>query len=278
MNQLALQSLAQLIYDYCGLHFMQNLAMLERKLTPRLAELGHTIGEYRRRLETAPEEWPIVIELLTINETYFYREEHQLEQFQHTVLPELMQRVRERPIRVWSAACSTGEEPYTLGMLAVQKGIFLPESIRIVASDINERVLQIGRSGVYGKGSLSFRRMPKSLLEQYMEDTEWGFQIKDSVKKLVSFEKINLLELESRKELEGFDVIFCRNVLIYFDVPTIQKVVQSLYRLLSPGGYLFLGHADSIIGMGIPLQTINAPNTFYYKKGFENENIRSIGS
>jgi len=275
MKLYGLQQLAQLIYAHCGLHFFSNLSMLERKMERRIEELHLSHIEYCQFIQNHPEEWDKIIEILTINETYFYREEHQLQEFQVTVLPNLKERITHRPLRIWSAACSTGEEPYTLSMLALETGLFSTDSFRIFATDINHHVLRTAQRGVYGKHSLSFRRMPQVFLDKYFQVTEKGFEIAEKVKEPVTFQQLNLLECNNYGQFYGMDIIFCRNVFIYFDQETNRKVISQLYDMLSPGGYLFLGHADTITGIDIELETISTSNTFYYRKGVSDAAIWS---
>lgn len=266
MEQITLKQLAQLVYDYCGLNFFSNLSSLKSKTIKRITKLGLSYWEYCGYLKTVPQEWEVLIELLTINETYFFREENQLQELQ-SLLPQWCNCSKDQPLRIWSAACATGEEPYTLAIQLAESGILPLEHVQIVGTDINKKVIEIARRGWYHKNSLSFRRIFPQILDKYFLFQNEGYQVKDYLKQMVSFQDLNLLEEEKLKELDHFDVIFYRNLLIYFDLETTKRVITNLERALTDGGYLFLGHAESITGMNTKFKTINTPATFYYQKG-----------
>ncbi|WEG11269.1 protein-glutamate O-methyltransferase CheR [Pullulanibacillus sp. KACC 23026] len=262
-----LEKLSDMIYDYCGLVFIDRLDTLRDKLGKRLIELELTAWEYGDFLMHNSPEWDVLVELLTINESYFYREENQLNECCSIVLPQLKEINKYRPIRIWSAACSTGEEPYTLSMLIHESGQILPGNVEIMATDINKKVLEKAKKGWYKDGSLAFRRIPKHLLENYFTEEEGGYQIKPYIQKMVTFRHLNLLDDKKiDEEIGKVDIILCRNVLIYFDQLMINKVIESLYRVLTPGGFLFLGHAESIKDSGLGLKKVNTHRTFYYRK------------
>lgn len=266
MENLALNHLGKIIYDYCGLNYLTNLSSLNMKISKRLVELNlHTLWSYIRFLEKNESEWDHLIQLLTINETYFYREDKQLLIYQNTILPQLKN--RNSKIKIWSAGCSTGEEPYSLAILTKDSGLFGLNEIEIIGTDINKKVLNVANSGTYNKNSLSFRRIPPLWLQTYFHETSSDYVIKDCVKDIVTFQYFNLIDEIENYEKEAYDVIFCRNVLIYFDEETIKKVVTSFYHALKKGGYLFLGHAETITKFNIGFETINKDGTFYYRKG-----------
>lgn len=268
MGNLGLQQLGQLVYEYCGLNYLNNLPSLEMKTAKRLQELDLTsMWSYLRVLEESKAEWDLLIEVLTINETYFYREDKQLLVFQHKVLPSVLSTKPTQPIKVWSAACSTGEEPYSLAMTVVDSGMYSSNEVRIVGTDINKKVLQFATAGMYSKRSLSFRRIPQTWLETYFTDVTDEYEVRDTIKQMVSFKYLNLLDEEKMSDEQEYDVIFCRNVFIYFDQETIKKIATSFYHSLKKGGLLFLGHAETISNMGIGFETINTDGTFYYRKG-----------
>lgn len=264
MEELALNQLAKIVYDYCGLNYLNNLSSLKMKICKHLQELNiQSVWGYIRFLEENPSEWEYFIELLTVNETYFYREDKQLYVFQNKILQELIS--SNRPVKIWSAGCSTGEEPYSLAMLTVDSNIE-ENKIQIIGTDINQRVLRVAKSGIYSKNSLSFRRIPPHWLQTYFHETSTDYEVKDHIKNMVSFHYLNLLDEVANGKNEEFDVIFCRNVLIYFDQETIKKVVTAFYHALKKGGYLFLGHAETISQLDIGFETINTNGTFYYIK------------
>ncbi|MFV8829055.1 CheR family methyltransferase [Alkalihalobacterium sp. APHAB7] len=265
MNQFSIKHFSQLVYQKCGLNYLNNLVALENKIMKRIHELQlNSLWEYCRYLEELPAEWDRAVEILTINETYFYREENQLVELKNVVLPLIKQNGGK--VRIWSAACSTGEEPYTLAMMIKETGLFRPDEFEIVATDINKRVIGVAKNGFYNKASLSFRRIPDELLKKYFVKDPTGYTVTNEIKEQVQFKYLNLLDESSMKEMLHFDVIFCRNVLIYFDQETIKKVTTNFFHSLKKDGYLFLGHSENISTFNLGYKTINTPSTFYYKK------------
>ncbi|OCA81953.1 CheR family methyltransferase [Pseudobacillus wudalianchiensis] len=267
MESFALKQLTQMVYEYCGLNYQTNSASLETKIAGRLQQLHVSVWEYIRLLEQSTAEWDVLVELLTINETYFYREDKQLAVYQNEVLPELIAQNPDRTLQVWSAACSSGEEPYSLAITTIDSGLCPPQKVAIKGTDINKKVLQAAASGIYNKQSLSFRRIPDRWLKHYFIEQPDAFRVIEPVKSMVAFEQLNLLDSFKMGNLrQQYDVIFCRNVLIYFDSETIKKVASYFYQALKGGGYLFLGHAENISTMGIGFQTMSKNGTFYYRK------------
>lgn len=262
MENVALQQLAKVVYGYCGLNYTNNLHALDMKLAKRLHMLAiKTPWRYINYLQAHPEEWHEVVELLTINETYFYREDKQLNVYQQRILPTLPEGAR-----VWSAACSTVEEPYSLAIMTEQAGK-TAKDVHILGTDINQRVLQIAKNGQYAKRSLAFRRIPEQWLSSYFIEVSQYYQVVPTIQQMVTFDYLNLLDIVENGPQSQFDVIFCRNVLIYFDEETVKRVVKGFYRALKKGGHLFLGHAETISQFDIGFETVHSEGTFYYKKG-----------
>ncbi|MEW6052230.1 MAG: protein-glutamate O-methyltransferase CheR [Nitrospirota bacterium] len=245
--------LRDFIRDYCGIFFDDDSKyLLEKRLSRRIRLLHFSnFREYFRYLlyhKKRDEELSSIIDILTVNETYFFREQNQLRTFSEEILPELKETNDDiRSVRIWSAGCSTGEEPYTLAMLILEKRRFQEWKVEIFGSDINQRVLQVARSGIYRKNS--FRTTEPYFLTKYFEEKEGGFRISDSVRQYVNFSHLNLLDPFKVRLVGKVDVIFCRNVLIYFDYPSRKKVIDMFYERLSGGGYLLLGHAESLINI-----------------------------
>ena len=241
------------IRDFCGIFFDDDSRyLLEKRLSRRVRTLHfNTFREYYRYLlyhRNRDEELASIIDILTVNETYFFREQNQLKTFSEEILPELKLTNRDtRRLRIWSAGCSTGEEPYTIAMLVLEKGYFYGWNIEIFGSDINQRVLQTARSGLYRKNS--FRTTEPYYLKKYFREENSSSRIADSVKQHVNFSHLNLLDPFKVKLVGSMDVIFCRNVMIYFDQPSRKKVIGMFYERLVEGGYLLLGHAESLINI-----------------------------
>ena len=252
--------------------------ILEFKLQKRLQDLGlNSFREYviflkynRRKKEEIDQ----LINIVTTNETYFFRENFQLRAFSEEILPEILESKKKYPyssINIWSAGCSSGEEPYTIAMLILETCRFRPECnngnllINIFANDINYEMLSKARNGIYG--SSSFRATPLRFLEKYfIKLPDRRYRIKDEVKSLVSFSRLNLLDLEKIRLLPSFDIVFCRNVMIYFDSDSRKKLIENLYDRLLPGGYLLLGHSESLINISTRFNLVNLKNDIVYQK------------
>ncbi len=263
--------LRELIRDYCGIYFDDGSRyLLEKRLSARLrANNISNFRDYYRYLRydgNRENELAAVIDVLTVNETYFFREKNQLLSFSEEILPELRERNRfSRKLRIWSAGCSTGEEPYTIGMLVLDSNLFNGWDIEIIGSDINRRVLQAARRGIYRKNS--FRCIDDYYVEKYFEPLGDGsFRITDRVKRLLNFGYLNLLDPVKMRFIGKTDVVFCRNALIYFDMQSRKKVVDGFYNILAEGGYLLLGHAESLINMSTAFTLKHLRRDLVYQK------------
>lgn len=247
--------------------------LLENRLTPRLRELGMTsFGAYLAYLQQTPRNKPEekrLFDLVTTNETSFFRNTPQLEVFRKHVLPELLERNRKlSPLRlhIWSAGCSTGEEPYTLGIICQEVlGAELPRwRIRITAHDISEAVLQTAKQGFYSDHAL--RTTPKHVVQTYFEQHEDRYRIKAGIRNMVRFGQFNLNDSAQLKRMERADIIFCRNVIIYFDTDMKRRVIQSFAEHLDPGGYLFIGHSESLHNLSDVFEAKHFPGAMVYRK------------
>jgi len=258
------------VRDYCGIYFDDDSRYLLEKRLSRRVQLHHfsNFREYYRYLlyhRNRDEELTSIIDIITVNETYFFREQNQLRTFSEELLPELRQTNKDRKrLRIWSAGCSTGEEPYTLAMLILEKGLFHGWTVEIFGSDINQRVLQVARSGIYRKNS--FRTTEPYFLDKYFKTEDGFFRISDSVKQHVNFSHLNLLDPFKVKLVGTMDVVLCRNVLIYFDHPSRKKVIDMFYERLVDGGYLLLGHAESLINISAAFTLRHFKHDMVYQK------------
>ncbi|MBI5101461.1 MAG: protein-glutamate O-methyltransferase CheR [Nitrospirae bacterium] len=259
-----------IIRDYCGLFFDDSSRyLLEKRLSRRVR--SHHLDDFRdyyrflRYDRNSSQELSEIMDILTVNETYFFREQNQLKAFSQEILEELKHtNAARKTLRIWSAGCSTGEEPYTVGMLINEKTEFRDWDIEIYGSDINQRVLQTARRGVYRKNS--FRTTEPYFLSRYFVEEEGGSRIADAIKKNVNFSYLNLLDPFKMKFLGKMDVIFCRNVLIYFDTVSRKKVIENFHDRLNDGGYLLLGHAESLINISTAFNLKHFKNDMVYQK------------
>ncbi len=263
-----------LIYNYSGLYFADdNRFLLERRLSLRLTQLQlatfHDYYYYLRYDHNKDQELSDIMDVLTTNETYFFREAFQLRAFSEEIIPELTaakSAKKDRTLRIWSAGCSTGEEPYTIAMLLLDRPELLGWRIEIVGTDISQRVLHQARKGVYG--SSSFRVTGDSYKQRYFNEQEGGFRIADRVRELVTFSRLNLYDQSRFLVLGKMDIVFCRNVIIYFDLPAKKRVVEQFYGSLNPGGFLLLGHSESLMNITTAFKLRHLKNDMVYEKPF----------
>ena len=239
--------------------------LLQSRLQTRLAKRGFaSFEDYARFLkygEGRAEEFHELASTLTNNETYFFREPAQLKSLVSAMFPPTGAMLPS--LRVWSAACSTGEEPYSLAMTLLETGRIMESAISILASDISPRVLEICDKGYYR--ALSFRATQPDMIQKYFSPAGDGFLISDRVKRLVKFFRLNLMDEGAIAGVGKMDAIFCRNVLIYYDKPTQKRVVEAFFHALRPGGYLFLGHAESLFHLTDLYEPIVQPDTIVYR-------------
>ncbi|MBI3622000.1 MAG: protein-glutamate O-methyltransferase CheR [Nitrospirae bacterium] len=262
--------LHELIYQHCGLRFdSQNKSLLESRLQSRLRHCQcasfrdyYLYLRYDRRRE---EELAECIDLVAVHETYFFREINQLQDFVRELLPEFMKKPNQpRTLRIWSAGCSTGEEPYSLAMLLLDEPSLRGWDINIIATDISPRVLQQARRGIYRESS--FRVMDPNYLSRYFEPAPGGMKLLEPPRQPVTFLCLNLFDQHRQGLIWGMDFIFCRNVMIYFDAAAKQRVAELFYDKLNPGGSLLLGHAESLLNISTAFQLRHLSHDLVYQK------------
>ncbi len=248
------QAFRDMIYRSIGVNLTEaKRALTISRLSRRLKELQlQTIGEYLRYVEKNPGELEIMFNLITTNVTKFFRESHHFDFLNQEYLPHLEAMAssdQDKQIRAWSAGCSTGEEPYTMAIVlneffSKKKGW----KIKILASDINTETLKKAAEGVYSRKEVEGISYP--LLKKYFKlgtgSNEGLFKVKDELKRLVTFRRVNLTAEEDFPIKQGLNFIFCRNVFIYFDKETQTRVLRKFNAHLVPGGVLMLGHSESI--------------------------------
>lgn len=264
--------LRDLVHSYCGIYFDDGSKFLvERRLARRLEERQvRTFEEYYHFLRydrKRDEELAVLVDNLTTNETYFFRESPQLRAFTEELLPELRTTLADRKVlRIWSAGCSTGEEPYTIAMLLLESGDWWRDwQVEILGSDINQRVLHTARKGVYKKTSHRVST-PEMMKKYFVEEGKGDYRIIDTVRELVSFSYVNLLDPFKTSLINNMDVIFCRNVIIYFDRDAKKKVIESFHDKLRDNGYLLLGHSESLINISNAFVLRTLKNDMVYQK------------
>ncbi|MEO1171552.1 MAG: protein-glutamate O-methyltransferase CheR [Myxococcota bacterium] len=259
-----------LITEYCGIFFEDDFKYLvERRLQPRLPVYGfRSFREYYRllRYSDVSGEYDEIVERITTNETYFFRESYQLKAFTDEILPELM---RETDIggriRIWSAGCSTGEEPYTVSMLLNETPASKGFQFNIFGNDISRKVLRQARSGVFRESS--FRQTDPRYIERYFRPEGRGtWALNDEIRNQVTFGHLNLMDEAAMGLVNNVDVIFCRNVIIYFSPESRSRLISMFHRKLRPGGYLLLGHSESLVNLSTDFDLVPLKNDIVYRK------------
>lgn len=262
------------VYQVAGIFHPDNkLRFLEDRCGRRMKTLNIvSLREYYECLTVRPERQGELISLLneiTVGETCFFRNQPQLEAVRSLVLPKILEaraQVPLRLLRIWSAGCSTGEEPYTLAMLLLEEAPVRLKgwTIEILATDLNERSLNHARQAVYNP--YSTRNVTPYFRDKYFTRAGENLQVKAEVKALVKLSRLNLLDSARVAFMKGLDIIFCCNVLIYFDLLSKRHVIQHFYNNLLPHGYLFLGHSESMYGVNDDFRLVHLPSATAYMK------------
>lgn len=242
--------------------------LVERRLTPVAESLGHPdlralVANLRRTRDR--DTVRRVCEAMTTNESLFFRDGRPFELLRERILPDLMERRRnERRIRIWSAACSTGQEAYSVAMTLAEMGPRLQGwTVDILATDYVPDVVDRARAGTFNHFEVQ-RGLPVQMLVKYFEQGDGGWRIKEPIRRMVRFEQGNLLEPFGR--FGRFDIVFCRNVLIYFDVEGKRDVLARLERATPEDGYLFLGAAETALGVTDAWSVVPGSNTTLFQR------------
>ncbi|MFH1687332.1 MAG: protein-glutamate O-methyltransferase CheR [bacterium] len=273
MSNEEFEMIRDFIHEKSGIYFAENkMYLLKSRLSKRMESLG--IGGYRDyfyhiKYDSSQREFGQLMNLVTTNETSFYRNEPQLKSFAEEVLPQFIEDRKasgRKALRIWSAGCSTGEEPYTLAMIILER---LPDpsgwNIEIIANDISEQVLGTARAGAYS--GITLRNTAPYLLSKYFDRAPNGvFNIKQKVKSLVRFSQINLNDPRQLARYSNVDTVFCRNVMIYFSDEVKKRIVRGYYNALSPGGYLYVGHSETLHGISKAFKLVYLKNALVYQK------------
>ena len=273
ITQEEFRRLCDYLYRRTGLVFTEaRRYFVERRVTDRMAESGMTsFTNYFARLRGDLDgEVERFINALTVNETYFYREDHQLTCLTSDLLNE---RVRmKRPgeaLRIWSIPCSTGEEPYSIAIWLLENWPQVDaHDVEIIGSDIDTNVLKEARAGIFGERALM--RLTPKLIDKYFVASEPGrWQILDDLRQSVRFTAVNIVERSETRPHGLFDVIFCRNVLIYFDNSSRRVAAENLYENLAPGGYICLGHTKSMSRISPIFEVCRFADAIVYRRPLE---------
>lgn len=266
--------LRDFIYQQCGIYIAENRKYLvENRLSNRIKDLNlKSYSEYynflrfdaSKRLELNK-----LFEVVTTNETSFYRNPPQLQVFQEVVLKGAIEEARKsgkKRLRIWSAGCSTGEEPYTLAIILheVLRQEISTWDIKITANDLSEAVLASARRGVYSEYAL--RTTPKDIVARYFKQEDNSYKIDPKLKHVVSFGQINLSDKLQLSRVEKSQIVFCRNVIIYFDDDMKKRVINAFYDNLVPNGALLIGHSESLHNISRAFKPEHHTGTIVYRK------------
>jgi len=254
-----------------GIYFEDNKRyFVDRRLTARMQATGHkSCLLYLRfvQFQASQSEFQRLVNAMTVNETYFFREDYQLIALVDGVLDDV--RKRKRPgesIRIWSMPCSTGEEPYSIAIYLLEHWPGMAEAdVEIIGSDINSAVLDSAREGVFSDYAL--RSTPPSIVAKYFKQvSDTTHKLIPEIREAITFTQVNLSNPDETRSYRGFDIVFCRNLLIYFDSASRREAVECLYGALNPGGYVFLGHSESMSRISSLFTISKAADALVYQK------------
>ena len=264
-----LVTLCDFLYARTGMQFGESKRYyIDRRVADRMAQ-HHTksFGDYFALLRADAGETEQLINSFTINETYFYREEHQLACLSRSILPEII--ATKRPgdkIRIWSVPCSSGEEPYSIAIWLLENWALVDAyNVEIVGSDIDTDIMAQALAGNYGQRAVM--RLSPDLVQRYFTPLDDGrLQLIADLRESVTFTPANIMDPAAVARLGRFDVIFCRNLLIYFDAVARAQCMHTLFKSLVPGGYICLGHSESMSRISERFTTRRFPDAIVYQK------------
>jgi chemotaxis protein methyltransferase CheR len=265
LNDENFENFRNLIYNKSGIHFSNtNRTILESRLKERLRINNFlSVKDYYISLYQDEEEMKILLDAVTTNLTRFFRNTAHFQTFENHVLPDLIKYKKDRNdrmVRLWSAGCSTGEEPYSLAMVLKDK---LPPDFRfeVTGSDLSLKSLMTAKAGFYPDTRIA--DIPQDYLNRFFDRQGNGYQVKDDLKSLVKLDYHNLKYDSGQRNL---DIVFCRNVLIYFDEAAQESVVNMFYDAMSPHSFLFIGHSESLFGMKTKFEFLKTDWACIYRK------------
>ncbi len=263
-----LEEISKIIYKNSGLYLQKRdkdklIKYIETKL---LEGKFKSVEHFKKELERSKTLLYEVFDVLTINETYFFRHKSHFDILEREILPKFFK--EKENIKLWSAACSTGEEPYSMAIVALElmERLKVKKTVRVIANDISKKVLEVAQEGVYGDYALRF--VPPEILRKYFIKQPGGkYKISPKVKSMVRFLHLSLTDEAGMKRLGNeVDVVFCRNVLIYFDTESRKKALSLIHYNMNKGAYLFLGPAESARGLIKGLKIVLFPGAIVYYK------------
>jgi chemotaxis protein methyltransferase CheR len=264
-----LEQICAIIYRQSGMVFGETKRYyIERRVTDLIAlRRSSSARDYINLLRADPRETELLINSFTVNETYFYREQHQLACLSNSILPDIIRSKGPGDrIRIWSMPCSSGEEPYSIAIWLLENWPLVDAyNIEITGSDIDTAILKQAVDGYYGQRSLS--KIPADILDRYFEpEKDQQRRLISDLRESVTFAKGNIVDRTSIGQLGRFDVIFCRNLLIYFDEAAREVAARNIHELLYPGGYICLGHTESMSRISETFEPVRFPDAIVYRE------------
>jgi chemotaxis protein methyltransferase CheR len=275
VSQAEVRRLCEFLYRRTGMSFDDSKRYyIDRRVAERITATGSTSFQAYFSILHADADHEIehLVNAFTINETYFYREEHQLRCMTADLLAEiLLRKTAKDPIRVWSVPCATGEEAYSIGIWLLENWREVDRyDIEIVGSDIDTRALEAAAQGAYGERALM--RLSPEVIERYLQPVQGGMQrIVPELRRSIQFTRVNLVDAAQMTKHGLFDIIFCRNVLIYFDDASRRVAAENLFDCLEPGGFVCLGHSESMSRISPLFRVRRFPDAIVYQKPEERD-------
>ncbi len=260
----------EFFYRKTGIQFETSKRyFVDKRLVERIEATGNDSfrGYFTMlRFQASGNELQALVNLMTINETYFFREEYQFHCLVNSILPDLVARKKDKsPIRIWVIPSSSGEEAYSIAMCLIERWSGINDwDVEIISSDIDTKILNQARAGLYSERSI--KHVPRNYLQKYFRETSAGFQLGDDLRSTVEFTRVNLMEAADVRSYRNFDVIFCRNLLIYFDDISRKQAAETFYGALHPGGFICLGHSESMSRISSLYKIRKFPEAIVYQK------------
>jgi len=273
ISQLDFEKFREFFYRKTGIQFEPSKRyFVDKRLVERIALTDSgTFRNYftKLRFEASGEELQHLTNLMTVNETYFFREEYQFQCLVRSILPDIVSRKADKsPIRIWAMPSSSGEEPYSIALYLLEYWAGIKDwDIEIIASDIDTKILAQARAGRYSARSV--QNLPEILLRKYFERNGNDYQICDELREAVEFTRVNLSERTDTRAYRDFDIVFCRNLLIYFDDVSRKTAAETFYDAMKPGGYICLGHSESMSRVSSLYKVRKFPEAIVYQKPLE---------
>lgn len=267
LSTIEFETFSRAVREMCGLSLdVQQRDAVERRLGERLLALGlPSFSAYLQNFAEHPDEQQFVFDVLTVKETYFFRQDYQFEIFAKEVVPTLARKDGlYKRLTVWSAGCSSGEEAYTLGIVLNESPSLVGARAQVVGTDLCRSNVELAVRGEYRASS--FRASPFERWNRYVDVDEKTYKVREALRRMCHFQQCNLLSPSETRGVGRVDAVFCRNVLIYMDEPSRLRVLSNIFERLLPGGYLFLGHTESLLTLRTPFEPVHLSNDLAYRR------------